>query len=182
MVSKYILVDMDEVVFFTNPDFNKKLKQRFPNLEVVSYENTTEFDFEKLYPEHLREQIHDTWYEEGLFRNLHLVSGALESLAEMRKKHSVWLCTSPVSTSHCYSEKYEAILEKLGRYWTKRLITSRDKTLILGDILIDDNPLVSGERKPLWEHILYTRPWNLHIQDKRRLTWANWKQVLPELI
>ena len=50
--------------------------------------------------------------------------------------------------------------------------------MVYGDVLIDDNPYAKeGVRKPDWEHVFYTQPWNKDLPGKR-LTWENYKEVL----
>ncbi|HEX9597652.1 MAG TPA: hypothetical protein VF982_12285, partial [Anaerolineales bacterium] len=66
----------------------------------------------------------------------------------------------------------------LGRDWISQLILSTDKTLVQGDILIDDRPEIKGAVKPVWEHVLYDQPYNRKVEGQRRLTWATWKEVL----
>jgi 5'-nucleotidase len=68
--------------------------------------------------------------------------------------------------------------KNLGPDWVKRVILTKDKTLVKADFLIDDKPEITGaEAVPVWEHILYDRPYNRGA-NRKRLTWANWKEVL----
>jgi 5'-nucleotidase len=109
------------------------------------------------------------------------IPNALESLVKMQEKgHQVYICTSPLSESaSCYTEKYEWVLKHLGKDWARRLIITKDKTLVYGDILIDDKPEIKGLVKPSWEHILYTQPYNQNVNHKRRLTWQeDWESIL----
>lgn len=157
------------------------LKEKHPEIKPVPYEQTTEFYMENLYQENQREAIKSVWEEKGLFRNLNLMPGALEALMEISKKNEVFICSSPVISPYCMQEKYGSIEEKLGKSWLKRTILTRDKTVVYGDVLIDDKPNPSGVKTPTWEHIIYDHPWNMHIQGKRRVTWQNYKEILPEL-
>jgi 5'-nucleotidase len=75
-------------------------------------------------------------------------------------------------------EKYEWVDQHLGLAWVDRIVLTRDKTLVNGDILIDDRPQIEGAAKPTWEHVLYDQPYNRSETGKRRLTWANWRTVL----
>lgn len=177
-----ILVDMDEVVFFTYQGFCDKLKQRHPDINPIPYEKVTEFYFYNLYPENQRERVDSVWREEGLFKNLPLMNGALEALTELERKNEVRICTSPITSPYCSKEKFESVRENLGEKWLKKIILTKDKTIIRGDILIDDKPAIKGIMEPTWEHILYSHPWNQHITDKRRLTWDNYKQVLKDFL
>ena len=66
-------------------------------------------------------------------------------------------------------------MEKTGQ---KKTIITKDKTIITGDLLIDDKPEVTGSQEPTWEHILYSQPYNKDVKSKRRITWENWKPVI----
>ena len=93
--------------------------------------------------------------------------------------HQVFLCTSPLSEyQNCVLEKYEWVDEHLGPEWVDQIVLTRDKTIVYGDVLIDDRPQIDGAATPTWEHILYDQPYNRTETSKRRLTWANWRSVL----
>jgi len=178
---KTVLIDMDEVIFWTHGGFMEILKEKHPEIKPVPYEQTTEFYMENLYPENQRKTIDNIWRERGLFRNLSLMPGALEALTEISKKNEVFICSSPVISPYCIQEKYDSIGEKLGERWQRKMITTKDKTIVYGDILIDDKPKITGVRTPSWEQVIYDHPWNRNVSGKRRLTWQNYKEVLPEL-
>ncbi|CAF96989.1 unnamed protein product, partial [Tetraodon nigroviridis] len=57
----------------------------------------------------------------------------------------------------CVCVQYAWVEKHLGHEFLEQVILTRDKTLITGDILIDDKPDIQGvEAKPSWEHILFT--------------------------
>ena len=71
--------------------------------------------------------------------------------------------------------------EHLGFDWTARVMLTKDKTLVRGDILIDDKPEISGSLSPVWQHWLYDAPYNRHINTPRRIRWqdpASWATLL----
>ena len=59
-----------------------------------------------------------------------------------------------------------------------RIILTRYKTLVVGDILIDDRPELTGIKSPTWEHVLFDQPYNKAVTGKRRLNWQNYQKVL----
>ena len=79
---------------------------------------------------------------------------------------------------NCVLEKYHWVSEHLGPDWINNIILTRDKTIVRGDILIDDIPEPKGIEKPEWEHVLFDSPYNRHITGKRRMTWDNWRSIL----
>lgn len=76
------------------------------------------------------------------------------------------------------AEKYLWVEKHLGREATNRLILTKDKTLVRGDILIDDKPHIAGAMRPQWKHIVYDAPYNRERKDVPRMTWQNWRNVL----
>ncbi|MCT7149596.1 hypothetical protein M1196_23400, partial [Salmonella enterica subsp. enterica serovar Oranienburg] len=63
------------------------------------------------------------------------------------------------------------------------MIITTDKTLVRGDILIDDKPVISGELPEYstgtnharsWEHVIFDQSYNRHITNRRRiLDWGD---------
>jgi 5'-nucleotidase len=78
---------------------------------------------------------------------------------------------------HCLPEKYEWIERHLGSDFVSRMIVSKDKTMIHGDILIDDNPKVLGLGPASWKHVIFDQPYNRHVGGPR-MTWKNWREIL----
>ena len=75
----------------------------------------------------------------GLFVNLDPIPGAIESMEELQKNHDVWILTRPsFKNINSYSEKAEWVLKHLGYEMQKKLILCPDKSLVKGDVLIDD--------------------------------------------
>jgi 5'-nucleotidase len=108
------------------------------------------------------------------------VPGAKEALEEMQARgFEVFICSSPLDTyNNCVLEKYEWIEKVLGPTWVKQIILTKDKTIIKGDFLIDDKPLITGvQDPPEWEHIVFDRPYNRGA-NRRRITWNNWREVI----
>lgn len=85
----------------------------------------------------------------------------------------VRICTAPINAyQHCVSEKFAWVERHLGHEWIKRIILTKDKTWVRGDILIDDKPHITGSVQPTWVHYLYDQPYN-RIIDKPRISWTN---------
>ena len=75
------------------------------------------------------------------FRKLKPIDDAIESLNRLNKIHDVWILTRPTYLNPlCYTEKRLWIEDHLGLDWCNKLIISPDKSLLIGDILIDDHP------------------------------------------
>ena len=175
-----VLVDMDGVIADFDKEFLQRWRNRHPDRLYIPLEERTTFYIKDSYPDELKPLVVEILLESSFFRDMLPVSGAKEALEEMEKRgFDIFICTSPLSTyRNCVSEKYEWVEKYLGSSWVKRLILTKDKTIIKAELLIDDKPLITGvENTPDWEHILYDRPYNREI-SRRRITWDNWRDIL----
>lgn len=112
---KILLLDMDEVLV----DFHSHPTLRVPR---DSYN-------------------HENIYKRGYFGQLKPLSAAVESVKELLAcgKYNIYICTQPLAGSpYSYSEKAEWIAEYLPELEGKIIMTC-DKSMVRGDILIDDN-------------------------------------------
>ncbi len=175
-----ILVDMDDVLADFDAEFLKRWRERHPEKMYVPLEERKTFYVKESYPKDLQPLVSEIYLEPGFFREMMPVDGGVEAVKTMQQMGlEIFICTSPLNTyKNCVLEKYEWVEQHFGSGWVDSIILTRDKTLVKGDILIDDKPVITGaESVPMWEHILYDRPYNRNIVQKR-LTWQNWKQVL----
>lgn len=175
-----ILVDMDNTLVDFDAGLLTQWRRLYPNEFYIPLEERTTFHPHKDYPENLQDKIQDLCHSQGFVRSLPATPGGIEAVHEMLAKgHDVRFCTSHFfKYDHCVLEKYQWIEEHFDATFVDRIILTRDKTLIRGDILIDDKPKVVGIMKPIWEHVLYDRPFNSDITGHRRLTWQNWREIL----
>ena len=175
-----ILVDMDNTLVDFDVGLLKAWQRLYPDEFFVPLEKRTTFHPHKDYPEHLQDKVEALCHSQGFVRNLPATPGGIEAVYEMLAQgHDVRFCTSHfMEYTHCVFEKFQWIEEHFDASFVDRIILTRDKTLIRGDILIDDKPKITGISKPTWEHILYDRPFNREVIDARRLTWKNWREIL----
>lgn len=175
-----ILVDMDDVLADFEGEFFRIYRQKHPDKPYILPEDRRLFRLTEEYPKNTAPYVKGVYLAPGFIKNLPPIAGGLDALLEMEEKgHQVMICTSPLyDYENCVLEKFEWMDRYLGKEWSSKIILTKDKTLVKGDILIDDKPLITGKCTPEWEHVLYTKPYNQHIADKRRLTWDNWKEVL----
>jgi 5'-nucleotidase len=58
----------------------------------------------------------------------------------------------------------------------------RDKTIVNGDVLIDDKPRIEGSQNPpSWKHVLFHQPYNANENKPRIVHWNEWKSVLEHV-
>ena len=84
----------------------------------------------------------------GFFTNLKPISGAIESVIELSKSNEVYILTAPsIRNPFSYVEKRVWVEKWLGMNFVERLIISPDKSLVRGEILIDDHNSGNGQDK-----------------------------------
>ncbi|KAK3529211.1 hypothetical protein QTP70_021441 [Hemibagrus guttatus] len=145
-----VLLDMDGVIADFEGGFLKKYRQRYPNEPYISLEERRGFWVSTQYGE-LREDLRDKaisiWESKNFFMDLDPLPGSVEAVMEMArmKNTDVFICTSPIKHyAHCPYEKYAWIERHLGPDFLEKVILTRDKTVVSGDILIDDKPDILG--------------------------------------
>jgi 5'-nucleotidase len=175
-----VLVDMDGVVADFERGFIEKWKAKHPDKPHIELEDRTTFYSTGQYPLKWRPLLWEIMKAKNFFADFQPVEGSIKAVKKMAKSgFDVYFCSSPfIPNPYCASEKYDWINKYFGRKWVGRLILAPDKTLVHGDILIDDRPEIKGALSPTWEHILYDQPYNREIEGRKRLTWANWQDVI----
>uniref|UniRef100_A0A4W4E2B2 5',3'-nucleotidase, mitochondrial n=1 Tax=Electrophorus electricus TaxID=8005 RepID=A0A4W4E2B2_ELEEL len=185
-----VLVDMDGVIADFEEGFLRKYRERYPNEPYITLEDRRGFWVSTQYGElrsDLCEKAISIWESNNFFLELKPVPGALEAVKEMSKMENtdVFICTSPIKHyKYCPYEKYAWVEKHLGPDFLEQIILTRDKTVVTGDILIDDKPDILGvEPTPSWEHVLFTACHNKHLTtiptQRRLLSWADdWRATL----
>ena len=175
-----ILVDQDGPLADFESGFVDNWRARFPQAFYVPVDQRTTFYVKDQYPANLLDDMENIYRAPGFYFNLAPVPGCVEALNHMIAfGHEVRICSSPLSEyENCVVEKFQWIEKHFGREFTRRIILTKDKTLIRGDILIDDKPEIAGLAEPEWEHVLFECPYNREIPEKRGLNWTNWRDIL----
>lgn len=134
------------------------------------------------YPETHRQAVEGIYTAPGFFSGLPPISGAIEGVKTLLAQgHDVRICTSPLNQwRHCVAEKYEWVERHLGTDFVNRMIVTKDKTVVHGDVLVDDKPSVTGTRPPPWRHVVFDQPYNQQATGLR-MNWSSWQTVLPML-
>jgi len=84
----------------------------------------------------------------GFYRNLTPIAGAIEAMDVMLEANNIdpYILTAPsLYNPLSYTEKRLWVEDYLGFEWVKRLIISPDKSLLKGDVLIDDHNAGRGQ-------------------------------------
>lgn len=174
-----ILVDMDGVV----ADFEAGTVSLFKKLGLDPRRTTARTDWgilACLESEELRERVLEGWHRPGFFRSLPAISGAKDAYERLTLfGHQVYFCTAPLRNhATCASEKISWLAEHFGEAAASHAIITGDKTLVMGDYLIDDRPNVHGVKSPTWTQLLYAQPYNDRTKYGQRCTWP---EILEKL-
>ncbi|XP_045839886.1 5'(3')-deoxyribonucleotidase, cytosolic type [Meles meles] len=185
-----VLVDMDGVLADFEGGFLRGFRRRFPGEPYVPLEERRGFlareQYRALRPD-LEDKVASVYEAPGFFLDLEPIPGAVEAMLEMNNMQDteVFICSSPLlKYEHCVGEKYRWVEKHLGPQFVERIILTRDKTVVLGDLLIDDKDSIQGqEETPSWEHILFTCCHNRHVAlpptRRRLLSWSdNWREII----
>ena len=177
-----ILVDMDGVIADWGAAYGESLDAFGADAaDIPRHKDQRSFNLNDGRTDRERAIIGAVLVEPGFYSRLQPIPGAKPALRAMRKAgHDVRIVTSPwVSNPTCASDKLNWVADRYGSHWAARVIITTDKTLVHGDVLIDDKPEVTGIETPSWEHVLFDQPYNRDVTGKRRIRdWAEWEQVL----
>jgi 5'-nucleotidase len=80
--------------------------------------------------------------KEGFFLSLEPIDGAIDGVKFLQKHFEVYIATRPsYMNAHCYTEKRLWIEKYLGIETCQNLGLTPNKNLLIGDYLIDDDPI-----------------------------------------
>jgi 5'-nucleotidase len=176
MNKKIVLIDMDGVLADFRESFVKEsLKNDF---EIDSTDKGIYIKIKEDRDNKKRNFINS---QKGFYLGLPPITGAIQAVKEMSidDNFEVFFCSTPSEFyQNCVLEKYQWIEKHFGFEMTKKIILTRDKTLIKGDYLIDDKPYVDGIIDPQWEQVYFSQPYNKDCRGKHIDDWTKWREVI----
>lgn len=181
-----ILFDLDGVLTDFEKGFLKRWKIRYPKLPFIELEDrngqNVREDYRRL-DNTYEDLINAIFREPDFFSEMPLINGALEALNEAeRQGYNVFICTTLLHNPSEMASRMMWLRRTFGEYWAEKVIMTRDKTLVCGNILIDDRPYIAGVINQTFEHIIFDQPYNREEKKKQRIIgWNNWEHVLPTL-
>jgi 5'-nucleotidase len=110
----------------------------------------------------------------GFFSSLKPIEAAIESVKSLinDERFNVYILTAPSYMNPlCYTEKRVWIEQYFGVEFTQRLIICADKSLLKGDVLIDDNATSNGQDRFEGALLQYGTT-----------NYANWDSVMTKLL
>lgn len=178
---------MDGPIVQFEEKFNQLWQLRYPELPFVPLEERVGLKMELNYPMEFRQMIKDLICEDYFARDLKPTPGAIVAINQMMEMgHEVHVCTSPLRNSDTNaSDKFAWIKTHFGYKFTENVTVTSDKTLMIGDVLIDDNPDVSVGGAipiPVWKHLLFEVSHNKHVRKEHEtVNWTNWLEKIEKV-
>jgi len=170
-----ILLDMDGVL----ADFDAGVFRDLPDMPwpVEAYERGERYCTDYLAkPERkaVRRHIEETHF----FRHLPVIDGAAEGVESLfTKGHDLWVCTKPLEANPwCANDKMAWIAEHFPDL-VGRVIVAPRKSMIHGDLLLDDAHRSDDLREATYCPVWYRYPHN-YKADRLFFTWADSVELL----
>lgn len=153
-----VLVDLDGVVADWGEGYDR-LAERFGLAAEggMRYAERTTWDLRLGLTDRGLEITRQIMEYEGFYASLGLVKGAKSGIASLeRAGHDVWFVSTPyLSNRSCASDKLTWVRDHFGPRLMAKTILTMDKTLVTGDVLVDDRPEISGATMPTWKHLCF---------------------------
>lgn len=170
-----VLVDMDNVTADCEEPNNAIVRTHFPDIAVVV--DRTDFYFQDTYAAHphLVAKMHEENRVPGFFRTFPLVEGAIEGWQRIIEAGYVpRVCSSPLENHDTVIAEKIAWLEELlvpefGGWVIDLAIFDRDKSGYDAFAMIDDRPTLRNMERASWQHVVFSRSYNLSVQTDFRL-------------
>ncbi|HET8689992.1 MAG TPA: hypothetical protein VFL81_00975 [Candidatus Saccharimonadales bacterium] len=164
-----VLVDMDGVLADFDGATEEFLRINHPEIAIVKRAN---FYFRDDYPEEAARAILNNLHaSQYFFENLPPMPGAAlgwHRLIELG--YNPQICTSPLHTNEwCREEKLNWLERNLGKTAAKSALITSDKDACDGIALIDDRPDIKDSDQASWQHVVFDRSYNRHIDTPFRL-------------
>lgn len=188
------LIDMDGVVFdFVHALYKSAalrdpyLASLFPDPRQIR-DHYVEKSFDPNIPadvrNHMQDLIDEVVNNDPIFHIAPLIEDAVSGIQYLEKQtgRPYFYCSNPhVPNVLGWTHKALSLEQYIGKDESKKLILTKDKTLVSGVLLIDDAPVPVGAYVPDWIHVVFDQPWNDsnsfnadQTSNKYRL--KNWKE------
>ncbi len=169
-----ILIDMDEVMADAIARFLEWYQRDFGI--TITEEQLAGTKLQHIVPEEHRATVLGYPHQKGFFEDLPLIKDSREVVEALYREHEVFIVSAAMEFEHSLSEKYRWLDKHFPFIHWKRRVFCGDKTVIKGDVLIDDHDfnlsVFSG--RP----IMFTATHNIHEKKYERLnTWLEAKDL-----
>jgi 5'(3')-deoxyribonucleotidase len=173
---KRIAIDMDEVMADANLRFREWYERDYARHLLPEDMHGKNFK-DIVLPEH-REFTMKYPHTEGFFKDMAVIEGSQEVIAQLSKKYEIFITTAAMEFPTSFVHKYEWLKAHFPFIPSTHFVFCGDKGIILADYLIDDR--VRNFKRFTGQGILFTSPHNVHEQWMPRVN--NWQEVAALLL
>ena len=112
-----------------------------------------------------------------------MADGAVEGLNRLWQVAEVWICTKPLEVNPtCRDDKAKWLETYFGEDWLDRLIITPNKSMVRGDILLDDAPHIDWLEHAVWHSVIFPTTWNDEGSKWAGMPRWGWDQDVTELL
>ncbi len=159
-----ILLDFDEVINSMTHHWVNTLNCVYGT--SVNFEDVSEWDMQKAFPTLTEDEIYNPLHLQSFWNGVEIITGAKEGIQKLLSEgHEIYIVTS----AHPDTIKWKAewLQRELPEIPWSHVIVASNKSLVKGDILVDDglHNLYEGS----YIKVLFDKPWNRNV-DKSKLT------------
>lgn len=181
-----LLYDLDDTVAHFRRNFDALRAEHYPLLTgIPALDTFASFNLWQGRTEEECAAIDAIMNFPNFYRNLEPYEGAVEAVREAESMgHEVFFLSAPwVTNPTGASDKYAWVEEHFGLDLAKKLILSRDKTIVAGDVLFDDKNPIPNKEKATWTQVFVDAPYNRDEPGYRIHNWTDgsWKIILEEI-
>jgi 5'(3')-deoxyribonucleotidase len=173
---KRIAIDMDEVMADANLRFREWYERDYARHLLPEDMHGKNFK-DIVLPEH-REFTMKYPHTEGFFKDMAVIEGSQEVIAQLSKKYEIFITTAAMEFPTSFVHKYEWLKAHFPFIPSTHFVFCGDKGILLADYLIDDR--VRNFKRFTGQGILFTSPHNVHEQWMPRVN--NWQEVAALLL
>jgi 5'-nucleotidase len=119
----------------------------------------------------------------GWFASLPVTPGAVEGVAQLLDAGvDVWVCTKPLEVNPTCRDEKGAWLREHFPMLERKLIIAPDKSLVRGDVLLDDAPKLDWIGQATWIPVIFAAPFNGAGSEWDGLPRWSWGDPLADLL
>ena len=170
-----IAIDMDDVMADTHAKFIRLyLEGEMPRYTL---EELKEKSFHELFDEHEYQSISQRVYEPGFFRDIPVMEGAQDIVADLMARYEIFIATAAQEFPNSLREKWDWLQEYFPAISWRNYVFMGDKSILNTAYLIDDMPrnLRTFQGKGLLFDALHNRD---DTEFKRVKSWQDVAKVL----
>jgi len=178
-----LLYDLDDTVAHFRRRFNEVRATEFPTYTGIPIlDNHPSFNLWEGRTEDEQKVISQIMDWQNFYLDLEPYEGAVDAVKEaVAMGHEVFFLSAPwVTNKTGASDKYAWVEKHFGLDLAKKLILSREKTIITGDILFDDKHPIPGKENATWTQVYVDAPYNRDQPGYRIQDWTTdeWKNIV----